>query len=406
MESRSNNTTWARILCVLLLGIGVFSFLAPAAWPGGSANTFSDFSREDLRMLGVVLPPAKAAVQERYKKIRLLATPGSRYSRRHVALLKYFIDRTPSVLRNPGPAAIITYKRGEVRMPVGSSPLSLAMASGPYIFFSTGAFNTNGIFSAGSLEGVFRAFEHELVHVLQFQRALSQIDFARARALFRSRNKQVRWDQATFRTPLVQSFAKITGWEIVGNRYYKYARLRQRETEKTSSYGKASILEDMAETVSLVVVGNLAPLSSARIKWALKLLGLPSVKAALQGTFPYCRLYKPVKLMGTGVTQFDMSRKKAYERKYKVVDLEHFVDDHSGRFEEIAAFMQKAFLDRGWRRKLSVRRRLRHGVKKHVMEYSGRWRDLYLEIISYDDASGYALKPNGTIITALSGYRF
>ncbi len=404
MKLCTDTSIRSKTLHALLVVMGLFLFLAPLAWPDGSARTFSDFSREDLRMLGVVLLPADAAVQESHQKIKLLATPGSRYSQKHIALLKYFIGRTPSVLLDAGPAAIITYKRGEVRMPLGSSPLSLAMASGPYIFFNTGAFVTGGIFSAGSLEGVFRAFVHELVHVFQFRKAVSQIDFARARDRFRSRKRQVRWDREALKTPLLQSFAKITGWEISGKQH-KYARLRQRKTEKTSSYGKASILEDMAETVSLVVVGDLAPLSTARIKWAVTLLGLPSVEAALQDTFPYCELYKQVNLMGTGVTQFDKSRKEAYEKKYKIVDLEHFVDERVGRFEKIVAFMDKAFLERGWQRTFSAQRRLRHGVKKHVMEYGGRWRDVYVEIITYDDASDYALKPDGTIITVLSGYR-
>ncbi len=103
------------------------------------------------------------------------------------------------------------------------------------IFFSTGAFRRRGVFSAGSPEGVFRAFEHELVHVLQSQGAVSRIDFTRARALFRSENRQVRWDQAALGTPLLQSFATITGWQISENRYLRHARLRQRKTEKTAS---------------------------------------------------------------------------------------------------------------------------------------------------------------------------
>ncbi len=366
-------------------------------------ETFSPYTLEELRMLGVVMPPRGARVQETYKGIRFLASPSSRYSRRQLELLKMFIDRTPRLLLNPGPSAIITYRKGEVHFPPGTSPLSLALASGPYVFFDSSSFNTRGTFSAGSTEGVFRAFEHELVHVLQFDRTTSSMDMEKALFRFRQRGLQKIWNRQALDTKLVRSFVEVTGWSISPRSHR--VRLHNRKNEKTSSYGKKNVLEDMAETISLVVIGDTTQLSRGRINWAVKVLGFKNILEALKGTFPYSSLYKPVRLWGKGVTRFDGSKTALFRKKYPLVDIEYFVNRVQNSFEPILKHLESEFPRRGWRRLYANSARLKHGVQKRIMAYEGKWRDVYLEVITYDYATGYTLKPSGTIITVLSGYK-
>ena len=382
-----------------------FTGNGPATGNGGSNHqeTFSPYTLEELRMLGVVMPPKGARVQETYKGIRFLASPSSRYSKRQLKLLKMFIDRTPKPLLSPGPSAIITYRKGEVHFPLGTSSLSLALASGPYIFFDTSAFDTRGIFSAGSTEGIFRAFEHELVHVLQFARTTSSMDMEKALSQFRQRGVQKIWNRQALDTELVRSFIKITGWSISPHSHL--VLLRNRRDEKTTLYGKKNVLEDMAETMSLVVVGNTVPLSRRRINWDVSALGFRNLLEAIRDTFPYSPLYMPVKLSGKGVTKFDGSKTALFMKKYPLVDMEYFVNREQNSFKPILKHLEREFPRRGWRRLYAKNVRLKHGVRKRIMAYKGRWRDIYLEVITYDYATGYTLKPSGTIITVLSGYK-
>ncbi len=376
---------------VLLL----FLLLLSVATYADEQETFSSFNIEDLKMLGVIHPPEGAFVQEEYKGIKFVASPENRYSEDQLILLKYFVDRVPPVLLKYGPSAVVN---GEV----GFLP-SLAQASGPYIYFDSSAFHTGGFWSAGSLEEVFRGFVHELVHVYQFGKAMEIVDLREAREKFSRVKRQTIWKYAVMRTELVDSFARITGWKLRRGRITT-ASLKNSRAERTSNYGRVSIIEDMAETVSFVVIGNLTQLSERRVGWAMDLLEVPLWKEAMKYTFPYSDRFKLVKMRG-GVTKFDHSKKKEYGERYRVIDLAHFIGKEDGHYEEMVSELKQGFEERGWEKTLSKSLRLEHGVKKSLLEYRGKWRDVYVEVISYEDATGYLTKPEKTIITVLSGYR-
>ena len=346
-------------------------------------------------MLGVVNPPEKALVQAEYKGVKFLAVPDNRYSKDQLALLKYFIDRTPSVLLKYGPSAVVNGKTGFLP--------SLAQASGPFIYFDSSAFHTGGFWSAGSLEGVFRGFVHEMVHVYQFGKAVEIVNLQKAVEEFRSLKRQTLWEHALMNTDLIDSFTRVTGWEL-DKGHITIARLKNFRAEKTSNYGRVSIVEDMAETVSFVVIGDLAQLSGQRVRWTLNLLGYPSLEKVIQYTFPYSDKFKLV-TMGSGVTKFDGSKKAEYNRRYGITDISHFIGKENGQFQEIVTVLKQGFSHRGWKNILSKELRLKHDIKKYLLEYQGKWRDVYIEIISYEDAKGYLIKPEKTIITVLSGYR-
>ncbi|MFP7755292.1 hypothetical protein ACLG6S_11690 [Thermodesulfobacteriota bacterium B35] len=348
-------------------------------------RTYSEFSRNDLNMLGVTALPENSFLQDTYKGIKFIATPKKVYSKEQLALLKYFIDRTPYALLKYPPSAIINAEAGFM-------PTSMAQASGPYVYFDSGAFHTGGFWSAGSIEGVFRGFVHELVHVLQFRKTVRSMDLAKARKSFQENMRQTFWNYALMNTDLISSFVKVTGWEL-NKSIITTARLKDFSHEKTSSYGRSSIMEDMAETVSFVAIGDLSPLSRQRVTWAIDLLGYPSLEKTLEYTFPYNGELEATKIAGgSRITQFDQKKKQAYEKKYFVSDIGYFVS--KSRYSKVIHLLKEGFRQRKWRNILSKNLQLKHHVKKAVMEYHGKWRDIYLEVISFEEATGYLINLN------------
>jgi len=389
---------WGWLRALLLLSILAYPTVMGETDATSTSQTFSKFSENDLEMLGVITPPEDAFIQEEYKGIKLVATPQDKYTAKELALLKYFIDRTPSALMAKGPSAIINAE-------VGFLP-SQAQASGPYVYFDTGSFSTGGFFSAGSLEGVFREFIHELVHVYQFRQALEETDLTKAREKFRRLHSQTHWDYVVMKSSLVETFAAVTEWKLITYEHVdgKSAELEDIMNAKTSKYGRVSIIEDMAETVSLVTIGDLTKLSKERVQWALDLLGYKSPDEALRDTFPYAELYEEVGMAGS--PRFDDSKEASYKQQYPIADITYFVSESEGKnYQKIVSFLERGFQQRGWEMILSKDLVLKNQVKKHIFEYQGRWRDLYVEVISYEDATGYLSKPEKVIITVLSGYK-
>ncbi len=361
----------------------------------GKVQTYSKFSRNDLKMLGVIAPPKNAFLQDTYKGIKFIATSKKVYSKDQLMLLKYFIDRTPAALLKYAPSAIVNAEAGLL-------PTSMAQASGPYVYFNSRAFHTGGFWSAGSIEGVFRGFVHELVHVLQFRKTVRSMDLAKARKRFKQHKRQTLWHHALMNTDLISSFAKVTGWALKKS-FITTARLKDFKHEKTSNYGRTSIIEDMAETVSFVVIGDLSPLSRQRVEWAINLLGYPSLEKTLEYTFPYNGELEAARIAGgSRITQFDRKKKKAYKKRYFFSDTGHFIS--KAGYNKVVHLLKEGFRQRKWKIILSKNLLLKHHVKKAVMEYQGKWRDVYLEVISFKEATGYLMKPDDTIITVLSGY--
>lgn len=378
-----------------LIAVCLFLFWAMTCFNAFAKKQFPSLTSQDLKMLGVVNLPKNIVIQESYKGIKFFATPSKRYSNEQIILLKFFIDRTPSALLEYGPDAIVNAEAGFLP--------SMAQASGPFVFFESTAFNTDGFWSAGSLEDVFRGFIHELVHVYQFRKALETIDLEKARTKFKHSRSQTLWDFAVMDTNLIGSFANITEWKL-DKGCITTARLTDFKNAKTSNYGRVSIMEDMAETVSLVTIGDLTPLSDQRIQWAINFLGYKSLEAALKDTFPYSKQFELVK-MGSSITKFNHDKVQEYKKKYKISDVAHFVSKNDGHFQEIVSILAQGFSNRGWKNILTKDVTLKHNIKKHIFEYQGKWRDVYIEVISYEDATGYLRKPEKSIITVLSGYK-
>ena len=368
-------------------------------------KTFSPFTLEELEMYGVVLPPRNAYIQDCYKGIRFLATPKARFTEMDLKILKLFIDRSPLIFLRPGPAAIINWQDGQIRLPFGMPKHFIAIASGPYIFFDAYSLAVRGNMARDSIENNYRAFIHELIHVLQFQEVVNSINEPVAMSLFKDHGKQTLWNQAALDTDLVKSFMKVTGWKVKNFGSNRNISLEDKIAEKTTAYGKKSILEDVAETISFIVIGDTSALSKSRVKWGLKILGYKNERAALMYTFPYSSMFKRVRLLSPGITKFNTRQITRFKKRYWLVDLEHFISEKAYSFPKIVSYLNREFSRRGWLKEFSHQRILKHGIRKQIMKYKGKWRDVYLEAITYDYSKDYLLKPKGTIITVLSGYK-
>jgi len=371
----------------------------------GTSKTFSPFTLEELEMYGVVLPPRNAYIQDCYRGIRFLATPRARFSEMDLKILKLFIDRSPIVFLRPGPAAIINWQDGEIQLPFGMPKHFIAIASGPYIFFDAHSLAVRGNMAMDSVENNYRAFIHELIHVLQFQEVVKSVNEPDAISLFRDHGEQTLWNLAALDTDLVKSFVGVTGWRVKNLGGCERISLEDKRTEKTTAYGKKGVLEDVAETISFIVIGDTSDLSKSRVKWALKILGYKDERAALMYTFPYSSMFKQVRLLSPGITKFDSRHIIDFKKRYWLVDLEHFVSEKAYSFPKIVSFLKREFSRRGWLKEFSHQRILKHGIRKQIMKYRGKWRDVYLEAITYDYSKDYLLKPAGTVITVLSGYK-
>jgi len=383
-------------LNLLFFGIFLilFSLSSYAVEIDTEAQTYSKFSKDELKMFGVITPPKDAFLQDSYKGIKFIATPKRVYTKEQLELLKYFIDRTPDTLLKYAPSAIVNAE-------VGFIP-ALAKASGPYIYFDSKSFNTSGFWSANSIEGVFRVFIHELVHVLQFRETIKTIDIESARKRFKKYKRQTLWTFALMKTELINSFAKVTGWKLKKGSIV-IAKLKDFKHEKTSKYGRVSIREDMPETVSFVVIGDTSPLSQQRVHWAIDLLGYSSLTKVFEYTFPYNEKLKKSKIIGLPkIAELDKNKQEAFKKRYLFSDIEHFISKLG--YDEVVQILNRGFKKRKWKKIISKNIVLKNNIKKSLMEYQGKWRDVYIEVISFEDAAGYLSKPDDTIITVLSGY--
>jgi len=71
----------------------------------------------------------------------------------------------------------------------------------------------------------------------------------------------------------------------------------------------------------------------------------------------------------------------------------------------IKDYYQTELNSRGWSGSLDKLVK-KDGVEIYKGDFSGNARDLYLELKSYDNATGYSEKPIGTTVNIISGYNF
>ena len=199
------------------------------------------------------------------------AGAGSPPSPEELTLVTQVIDDLPTAFLDKLDLRYVI-RSGDKTATRADHPTAVAFALGPDIYLLDRTFNLS---EGGSTRfDLARAVVHELVHVAQFQEMTHE--YARA-ALDGVVTRLNPIDGST----LVAEFASATGWDnnstdVVSPRW----NLSPGETA-SSSYGATNPGEDMAEAVSLVILGLADLVPDDRVRWVEQWLGAPADALAL-----------------------------------------------------------------------------------------------------------------------------
>lgn len=366
------------------------------------ADTLTNLTKEELSSLGVVSLPVGFTIQEEYKGMKLIRSPKASFTASQLNLLHYYLDLTPQKLLSPGPAAIVMFKADEVEAgPFGISMDTVAFASGPYIFFNDESFSGRSLITDSS-DQAYTSFEHELVHIAQFNENLNNIYSTVDK---QSPENPVYWTAVSIKSNFVADFAKIADWEksdtdSYGEKILKY-QLLSPESAQTTEYGKTAVVEDMAESVAGVIATCDYQFDAKRVQWVLDYLG-STIDNLKPGKLPCnSRLQK----VQAWFPDIDYDKKELYKTKYGFSDTQIFQSEEAGSLVSIKDYYQTELNARGWSGLLDKLVK-EDGVEIYKGDFSGNARDLYLELKSYDNATGYSEKPVGTTVNIISGYNF
>jgi hypothetical protein len=359
-------------------------------------DTLSVFSQNELNKLGVIPLPVDFEIQEEYKGIKFVQSPNAKFTPFQINLLEKFIDLTPEKLLNPGPAAIVNFVRSDIQSFREFNPETAAFASGPYVFFNDDSFKPNIPMADDSIDAALNTFIHELTHIAQFNSIANNLTPRDVDVAF---GEGLAWTDLVISSELISSFANVTGWEqrTIDNKV-DYI-LPSSINERTTDYGKTKIYEDMADTVAGVVLTSISSFSLERITWAYEFLG-ENQETIRKNKLPFYSNLEPVKATNL---QFDTSKEKNYKDNYEYFTKQVFVTQRTNSITEIFQFYSTELSLRGWTGSFSQTVES-NGVIRYKGDFKNEFRDLYIEIYSYDQARGYIVKPQGTIVVVLSGF--
>lgn len=358
--------------------------------------TLSKFSNEEIDRLGILDIPIGFSVQYEYKGIKFVRTPKKSFTYQQIGLLKYFIDITPTKLLNPGPAAIITFDKGEISPRHNLSDDTIAFASGMYMFFNDISFNS--IKNDHFVDNAFATFIHELMHISQFHYVFEELGYEKALELVEKNGYS--WVDLVSYSKLTKNFADATEWEYDPQIGYF---LNSDENVLTTDYGKTSIYEDMADTVAAVVTTRFDLVSESRIIWTLNYLQENSVGIKLK-KLP---VYPNSKLVNLEGANFIDSIKQEYSRKYDYVSVSTFYYDKEKSINEVVSFFETEFDDRSWTVVKPIYKTNTNSVITYEGEFSTGVRNSYIRIYTYDYVgSGYNISLNGTVVVLICGFKF
>lgn len=359
-------------------------------------ETLSFLSKSQITKFGIIGLPENFVVHSEYKGIKFVSSPKHAFEEHHVKLIKYFLDIIPQKLIEHGPTAIVMLHRSELPSYLKIDEKTIAFASGTYIFFDENTFNPQNPLADRSVDAWFYTFVHELTHVLQFNMALDEIEKIKD-----SRNKNLSWLDIISNSVFMRLFASYVGWEVYfRDGIYEYT-LKDKDA-KTTEYGKTKIYEDMAETMAVVITDqNVARLSTERVKWVYEFLGIDP-KELIINRFPIFNFAQPVIIPNL---EYDYSKEVELKKFYEYVDKQFFVT--SGVYKNSISKFTNEFKSelekRNWRGSF-IKSEDFYKVQRNKGFFDGVYRDVYIEIISYESAWGFEKVPDGIIIVVLSGY--
>ena len=336
--------------------------------------------------------PEQSTVQEEYRGIKLTRTPKSTYQSEQLALIKYFIDMSPPKLVSPGPKNIITFSTDEVNFRFDKLMTSSALASGENIYFNNKSFS-GGMhpMSDDSVDRALETFIHELTHISQY--------YSITPGYLKSAKKSgIEPAKLLDFSPLVENFARSVGWEKTESSW----KLKDEpETQKTTDYGKEEgPVEDMADSVAAYAMDKNYLISSARQEWVKNWLG--ENERLLLHKLPITESMVLTRFLFQSPISFN--DEKEFEQKYFISDTLTYSMKTIGLIDSTATQLNQQLQSRGWQGSLT-RSEDKNKVVFYKGEFIGQYRDLRINIRSYDQATGYKEKPDGTQIGILSGYK-
>lgn len=217
-----------------------------------------EFFNEDVGQIDVEIE-----VEESYKGIRLISSKERPFTQNEVEIIKRVIDRMPHELYEYRPLAIISTK---LELDYKSfNPEGIAYARGPYVYVGDETFTKDPSLDSGTYLGLQRVLMHEFVHVAQFFTIVEAPEEYVSSYLEQS--------------SLTKEWIEETGWYLSNNMW----KLKSGET--TTDYGKTSPIEDMADSVSLILLGRGDEISESRKAWISQWFG-ESIEYLLEGTIP------------------------------------------------------------------------------------------------------------------------
>lgn len=359
-------------------------------------ETLSYFTSDEIKKLGILELPINFQIQETYKGVKLVRSESQEFSPLQIQLLKSFIDMTPQRLLVPGPDAIVTFKAGEIKQGTNFNPNTAAFASGSYVFFNDASFNPSSPLADDSVDAAFNTFVHELTHIAQFREITREIS---AEAINKSNRDGLSWIDLVLNSELMSEYAGSTGWEKTLQDGKVNFILKNQQTAKTSEYGKTKIYEDMAESVAAAITTDDKEYSVERLNWAYNFLSENKTTLKIN-KLPFSPNLEQVKANNL---QYDITKEEAYKKNYQHYTKQVFLTQKLDTVDIIYNFYNTELAPRGWSGSFK-RSADANNIIRYKGEFTGKYRDMYIEIYSYDLARGFIVKPKGTIVVVISGF--
>lgn len=259
---------------------------------------------------------------------------------------------------------------------------AIAFARGPDIYLTNDTFaRARGRFELAAV------LAHELTHVAQFQ-ALSTEDIKRVSGILDG--------EVYSATTFVADFALEVGWRYVGSTASPNWIIE--DPTGTTPYGATSPAEDMADTMAMVTMGRASGVSSARVRWAERTLGVtardlgsgkPFVPPGSTEVAPRSPLYDEAKAARTAVLHIEPQSFALPATSPTATQLVRSIQDELGR------------------RGLSGR--LRQTDDPQITRYSGEFirsdgLRFLVELWDFREAPGFANAPTRPVLTYVALY--
>lgn len=200
-----------------------------------------------------------------YKDVRLISTPQRPFSDKEISILKIIIDFIPQKLFDYRPWAIISTKFEGEDFVSKVNPEGVAFTSGPYVFVSDVTFTKVDGFDTGTFRGLLRVMSHEFTHTAQFFET-QKIPNSYINSYLES-------------SDIVKDWISKMGWKLENDKWMLSSN------ELSTEYGKSTPVEDMADAVGSMIIGDEYSISKSRADWILAWLGIDK-ETLFKGTIP------------------------------------------------------------------------------------------------------------------------